>query len=162
MKNYRFDSRSEAEFKEDIKHCSKVEQELMQKYVDYLNLSGDGVYTFANNGVDNSGEYIKDNKKVSSEPDFILYKDGGRPYKMEVKHCNPERDVFHLKVNHVTSCIMKKAYIINWMGVATFHPRFCLISPLDLEESIKKKLPVVFWGKQCYKFNCDEFEWVQL
>ena len=160
MSKYRRDARTEDEFKQDIKHCSLVEQKLMQKYVDYLNTLGTDKYTFENNGVDNTGEFIANDKHVSSEPDFILHKNGGRPIKVEIKHCNPHRYVFHLKVNHVTSCIMKKAYIINWMGIATTTPKFCVISPEQLEKSIQKKQPVVFWHKQCYKFNCEEFDWI--
>lgn len=160
MSKYRFDNRTEDEFKADIKHCSKVERQLMQRYVDWLNARNDGVYTFEDHGIDNTGEYIKNTKKVSCQADFILYKDGGRPRKIEIKHCNPYRDVFHLKFNHVAHCLVTDTCIVNWMGVATDHPQFCIITPSQLEASIKKKYTVIFWSKECYRFNNEEFEWV--
>lgn len=162
MSKYRFDNRTEDEFKADIKHCSKVEQDLMARYVNYLNSLGEGVYTYENNGIDNTGEFIPNDRKVSSEPDFLLKRDGGKPHKVEIKHCNPDRPVFHLKYNHVVSCLMKKATIVNWMGLETDHPKFCVITPEQLEESIKTKKTVVFWAKECYRFNCEEFEWITL
>jgi hypothetical protein len=132
----------------------------MLRYVNWLNIKNpDDVYSFEDNGIDNTGEFIANDKHLSSKPDFLLFKNGKRPRKIEVKHCKPECTRFHIKLSHVYRCIEEDVCIVNWMGVGGKNPRFCILTPKILSESLKR--PVVrMWQKDAIRFNCDEFDWV--
>jgi hypothetical protein len=158
MSKYRFDNRSPEEFKKHIKECTKLERELMEKYVKWLNSSNKGNYTFIDNGVDNTGEFIVNDKHLSSKADFILYKNNGRPRKIEIKHCKPECTRFHIKLSHIYRCIKEDVCIVNWMGVGGKNPRFCVLTPKILEESLKRDT-VQMWQKETIRFYCSEFDW---
>lgn len=160
MSKYRFDVRSEDEFKKHIKACTLLEKELMQKYVNWLNKTNpDHVYSFKDNGIDNTGEFIKSDKKLSAEADFLLYKNNKRPRKIEVKHCKPECTRFHIKLSHIYKCIADDICIVNWMGVGGKTPRFCILTPKILEESLKRPV-VMMWQKETIRFYCTEFDWI--
>lgn len=159
--SYRFDKRTEEEFKNDIENCTKLETVLMGRYVDYLNSRTDKTvdYTFIHNGVDNTGEFIKDDKEVHCGADFILRAPGKLDKPIEIKHCKPKRSAFHLKINHIQQCVKNNVCIINWMGVETDNPQFCILLPSDLEQSLLTGKQVLFWQKKCIKFNCKDHTW---
>ena len=130
----------------------------MQRYVDWLNTKGKAVYTFEDKGVDNSGRYIADDAKVTCDPDFILFKNGKYKGFIEIKHCNPDLPQFHLKVPHVERCIKDDICIVNWMGVGTNAPRFCILTPAMLSELLAAGPVVKFkpWGyKPCLRVMCN-------
>ena len=160
MKNYRFDTRSEEEFKKHIKECTEFEQILMRAYVKWLNdTKGGDQYTFENHGVDNSGEFIEEDKAVTAQPDFVLLKNGKSPRKIEIKHCKPARTRFHLKLNHVKHCIKANVCVVNWMATDTEDPKFCILTPAVLTEALASKTPVKMWNKNCLRFENKECEW---
>ena len=132
---YRFDKRSPQKFKSDIKTCTLIERKLMQVYVDWLNAGGGehaGKYTFHDNGVDNSGEFIADNSKIHCGADFILKTAGGKDKKIEIKFCRKDLPEFHLKSKQIDRYIENDVCIINFMSVEANNPRFCIITPQTL------------------------------
>jgi hypothetical protein len=160
MSKYRLDSRSLSQFKRHIRECSILEHKLMVDYVKWLNGKNKGLYTFRDNGVDNSGNFIENESQVSSEADFLLLKNDKNPKKIEIKHCKPLRDCFHLKINHIDKCIKDDICIINWMGLDLSNPSFCILTPKILQE-YKDKSPIsIFWSKKCIKFLCTDFNWI--
>lgn len=157
--SYRFDKRSKKDFIKHIKECSIFEKELMQLYVDWLNLKSK-IYSYSDSGIDNSGEFIEDDKKVTSKADFLLHKQGGRDRKIEIKHCKPERSVFHLKTSHVKRCIKEDVCIINWMNTDGPDRRFCILTPKVLAEKLKNGPHVKMWSKDVIRFFNKEYTWI--
>lgn len=159
MSKYRFDSRSEEEFKKHIKECSIFERDLMRRYVKYLNSKSTDVYEFEDNGIDNSGEFIGEDKDVDAKPDFVLLKNKSIRRKIEIKHCKPERTCFHIKLNHINRCIEEDVCIINWMGTDTNNARFCILTPDILRKSLETGYRCSMWSKPVIRFYCKDFVW---
>lgn len=162
--NYRFDKRTQEEFIQDIEKSSKVEHQLMEKYVNWLNIKYPGEYSFIDNGIDNTGKFILNSKDVTLEADFILkHKNQNKPdRKIEIKHCNPDRSSFHLKIPHIEHCVNDDVCIVNWMGVETENPRFCILTPKDLKLLLINGERKQFWHKPCIRCKCNDFEWYSL
>lgn len=158
--SYRFDTRTKEQFIEEIATRTAMEQVLMQRYVAWLNTQNKGLYTFVDNGIDNTGAFIEDDKKVKAVPDFVLYKNGTDPKRIEIKHCLPERAVFHLKTGHVNKCIKDDVCIVNWMGVDAENPRFCILTPEQLKLALTQCKHVKFWSKPCLQFKCNQQSWI--
>ncbi len=156
--NYRKDKRTTKEFAKDIKASHKVEQSLMQTYVDYLNSLPGIKCSFFDTGCDNSGKYIPLDKNVNLNPDFTLDMNGNK-FKVEIKHCFPDKDRFHLKVKHVQNCVKKNITIVNFMNVEG-NARFCVLSPKILQYYLKFGEKSYFWQKECIRLNCNDFNWI--
>lgn len=159
--NYRFDKRSEDEFKKHIKECSLFEHDLMKLYVDWLNTKKN-IYTFSDHGIDNSGEFISDSKNVTSKADFTLHTKDKKDRRIEIKHCKPERSVFHLKTSHVRRCIKDNVCIVNWMNTDGPNRRFCILTPKILSEKLEKGPHVKMWMKDVIRFYNNEYEWFKI
>jgi hypothetical protein len=161
--SYRFDTRSEEQFKKDIKESTQIERKLMEVYVAWLNSGGGhrpaGSYSFQDNGVDNSGEYIKDDKKVHTGADFILKTQGGRNKKVEIKFCRPEVSRFHLKVSQIKKYIENDVCIVNFMGIDSNQPRFCILTPAVMTKALRDNVPVKMWNKECIRFKNADMDW---
>ena len=161
--SYRFDSRSEQQFKEDIRVSSVKETVLMQLYVRWLNQKyPDRKYTYAHNGINNNGDYIPNNSDIDSSADFLLVSPKNSPRKIEIKHCNPERPRFHIKINHINRCIKEDVCIVNWMGVDTDNPKFCILTPAILKEALETGYRTKMWQKPVIRFFCKDYEWHSL
>lgn len=161
---YRKDGRTLEQFKEDIKACTKTERDLMNLYLEYLNKSvTDGnYYYYLDNGVDNTGEFIEDNKKITSEADFLLCKIGKPNRKIEIKFCKPDRPVFHLKISHMKRCIKEDVCVVNWMSVDNISARrFCILTPKKLEHFLNNGYHTKMWFKPCVRIKNAEIEWIQ-
>lgn len=158
--SYRFDNRSKEQFIEDIAKRTATERSLMERYVVWLNASGNAKYTYIDNGIDNSGKFIENDGAVKADADFILYKNGSSPRRIEIKHCLPDRDIFHLKVPHVERCVKDDVCIVNWMGVSGEKPRFCILTPSDLKKALENGKRVIFWKKPCIRFECGQQKWI--
>lgn len=159
--SYRFDHRSEDEFIKDIKECSEFETRLMQLYVSWLNKKSTKKYSFTHTGVDNTGEFIKNDKEVHSGADFLLDCGDGVSHKIEIKHCKPERSRFHLKLSHINKCIDDDICIVNWMGTDTPEIRFCILTPNDLRKLLGICKQVTMWSKECLRINNKDVEWMK-
>lgn len=157
--NYRFDKRSPEEFAKAIKDCTLIERKLMEVYVNWLNSTKGEAYTFSDHGVDNSGEFIKDDNKVNTKADFLLHTKGKRDKKIEIKFCRPQLTRFHLKVKQVEKYIKEDVCIVNFMGIESEEPRFCILTPKVLEEALKNNKRVNMWGKLTIRFNCVDCKW---
>lgn len=159
----RRDFRTKHKFAKDIKECTLIENKLMSKYVDWLNTNSKipTPYYFEDHGIDNSGAYISDNKKVDTRADFLL-KNLGRPSrKIEIKFCRKDMDVFHLKVSQIRKYIEADVCIVNFMGIDGPNPRFCILTPKMLKEALETGEKVFFkaWGKDCIRFTNDTLKW---
>lgn len=159
--NYRFDNRSKDQFIKDIKECSIFEKELMQLYVDWLNKSKP-IYTYSDHGVDNTGEFIEKDGDVNSKADYVLHTEGKRDRRIEVKHCKPERNVFHLKTSHVKRCIKDDVCIINWMNTDGPNRRFCILTPKVLAEKLESGPHVKMWSKPVIRFFNKDYTWINI
>lgn len=159
--NFRRGNRTKEEFAAHIEKCSITENMLMEIYVDWLNKqSSKDKYTYSHNGIANDGSFIENDKHITADADFVLYKNGGRPRKIEIKHCGPERSKFHIKVRHMKRCIKEDYAIINWMGTDSDNPRFCILTPKILEEKLANGKEVNFWQQPCHRWNNSEVKWV--
>lgn len=158
MSKYRQDKRSLDQFKKDIKSSHVTERRLMQAYVNWLNSRQDKQpYDWKDNGVDNSGEYIEDPKKVKSTADFVLIREGQKPRTIEIKNSKKNNKDFHLKQNHINRALKEDICFINFMGTETDTPSFCILTPQMMAEAIKDRQRVFFWDKWCFKFLTSEF-----
>lgn len=160
--SYRFDSRSKDEFVNDIKDCTVIERKLMEIYVSWLNSTKKNKYTFSDNGVDNSGKFIEDDNKIHTSSDFILHTEGKRDKKIEIKFCRPLLPRFHLKINQIKKYISTDTCIVNFMGIESETPKFCILTPSMLQEYLNNGNRVVMWHKECIRFNCKDQKWIDL
>ena len=161
--SYRFDNRTEDEFKRDIEECSKFETILMTMYVSWLNSRPlDRKYTFRHTGVDNEGKYIANDKEISAKADFLLVCDDGTEHRIEIKHCKPERNRFHLKVPHVERCVTDDVCIVNFMATDTPERRFCILTPQLLSKSLVENIRVMMWSKDCIRYNNSDYTWISV
>lgn len=162
MSIYRRDSRSVDQFKKDIKECSHLERELMILYVTFLNeKAGEALYSFEDHGVDNSGEFIEDNSKITCKADFVLKTKGKRDKKIDIKFCRESHSRFHLKVNQLKKYLAEDVCIVNWMGIDTPDRAFCIITPKQIEQLLATEKPVRMWYKECLRLNCKDFKWIK-
>lgn len=158
MKNYRFDKRTEAQFKKDIRDFTRKENELLELFIKshdkklkYRRIKEDGA----------DGEYLTD-EQVSIEPDFWV-EDYGL---VEVKFAKPMlKKCFHLKVGQMKKYESQNATILMVNGVNTDSPQFTLIKPKKIKWIIKTCEEVPwggFGGKLSYKIPVDAFKWQDL
>lgn len=151
--DYRRDNRSIEEFAADILHGHKVEREIIDRYVEWVERTKGIVLDVQDNGIDNSGKLLD---KASSDAD---YKINGHP--VEVKFNNRHLNVFHLKVGQLKSYIRQGATILWVNGWETDKPVFTIVTTKDLVK-ISKRQVVEFagWGgKKCYRIAAKEFSW---
>jgi hypothetical protein len=158
-RRYRQDWRTTEQFQSDIKDSTKLERKLMAAYVTWLNsrIRDENKYSFDDYSAGNDGEFIEDGK-VTCDADFLLRRSGRPAYKIDIKFCKPNKDCFHLKVNQLESYIQNNVAIVNFMGVNTDNPRFCILKPDELAEWLATGEQVKYrnWGnKLCIKFPVD-------
>lgn len=163
---FRKDIRTDKQFEKDIAECTAIEQVLMQKYVDWLNskLKDNNLYFFEDNGVDNSGNLIRDDKKVSTKADFLLKREGKPNRKIEIKFARKDIDSFHLKTYQLEKYILTDTCIVNFTNSDSDTPKFCILTPKTMSDYLKSGERVVFWQKPCVRFSVkdEKLNWVQL
>lgn len=162
--NYRKDNRSEKQFAKDIKDCTLTETLLMTLYVEYLNARkrGKHSYSFKDNGVDNDGNLIKDESKVTTAADFLLIHPNQTDRKIEIKFSRKNNYSFHFKYDQMIKYIEKDVCIVNFMGTDTEDIKFCIFTPAELQNALDNGKVVFFkaWGnKKCIKFISKEQDW---
>lgn len=162
-KNFRMDHRSVDQFAHDIKESTLIEKKLMILYVDWLNQQlepGKDKYTFVDHGVDNSGKYLQD-RHVNTNADFLLKRKGKQDRKIEIKFARKNIKQFRLKVHQVKSYIKKDVCVVNFVNVDN-NPKFCILTPADLEKSLQTNKQENFypWGnKPCVLFYTNHLTW---
>lgn len=159
---YRKDQRSVEQFAKDIKECSKIETQLMKRYVAWLNATkGEGkkIYSFVDNGVNNKGVLLKD-EDVDARADFILVKNGAKPRLIDVKFSREPSKKFRIKLTQVKRYLKDDVAIVVFMDLS--QPKFCIITPDRMRGWLKEKTTVQFapWGfKEVYEINVTEVRW---
>ncbi len=132
MANYRLDSRTESEFKKDIKNCHIKEAEIAVRLCIAKKIDN-GLKewpTLKPNGCDFTGQFIKDTKKVNIDPDFDI--DGTLvEITQSDKVCNR---YFHEKVTKISNCLKENHYLVFVNGISSEEePQYLLLSPKELE-----------------------------
>ncbi len=157
---YRQDSRTEEEFNKDIAESTKRERLLMELYVNKLNngLGTSGPYTFVDNGVDNTGKPLE-NDKVTTAADFLLKCPGKKDRLIEIKHAKGHIEQIHIKLNHLNAAIKNDVCILVFNGAETDNPQFFILRPKDIEEALKTGYRTRFWKKDCIRFYRSKQKW---
>jgi len=156
--NYRFDERSEKQFKRDIKDHTMAERALFLLWLDLIERETGTRPDFEDTGCGKNGEFLED-KQVSTEPDFTVDGYG----QVEVKFAKPLLTrTFHLKVNQVKQYHKKGATILMVNGSDEEVPEFTMLKPEALDR-IMKEYKVVPWKgfgfKPAYRIPVKDFIW---
>lgn len=157
---YRRDRRTVEQFAKDIKATSDIENRLMALFIAHLNKTTKSVWTHQSIGVDSTGTLIKDDKKVSADPDFEIYKNQTLFGKFDVKFSRKKVDCLHLKENQIKKYIKQGAGVILFMDIES--PKFVMLTAIDLETICKDNKRVMFWDKWCRKIETKDYQWTNL
>lgn len=156
---YRRDSRSEEQFAKDIEECSLLEQRLIKSYINDLSLRKGKTYSYKNNGVDNTGKLIEDDKKVTTAADFIIITPEGNEYAAEIKFSKPERSYWHLKISQLVSYEKQNCCVIMFMGIETNNCRYTIILPQDIPNILQTAYKTNLWYKPVVRLFNKDFTW---
>ena len=105
---YRFDGRSEAEFKVAMKHSHRVECDIIIR-IGVMKFKELGYWLdITPTGVDFTGNFIRENKKIVNSPDYKIGEDSVEITRSN-NYCNY---FFHEKVGKVNNIIEKKQNIV--------------------------------------------------
>lgn len=119
---YRFDNRTEKEFKKDIKDGNRIERMLLERWLPTV-----GNPSYRDTGCGNDGEFLEI-EDVNTDPDFYVEGIGH----VEVKFCRPVPRNFHLKVSQIRQYIEHNAQLLMVLGAGCEFPKYSLISVDDL------------------------------
>lgn len=156
---YRKDSRSEKQFAKDIKECSTIENRLINAYINDLSNRKGKKYSYRDNGVDNTGELIKDDKKVTTDADFVIITPEGKEYLAELKFSKPDTNRFHIKINQLISYEKQNACLVMFMGIETDNCRYTIILPQDIPNILKTAYRTNLWYKPVVRLFNKDFTW---
>lgn len=123
MSSNRFAGRDLEQFIIEIKEETLIEKELMERIKRYYKQEYDKDLIVENNGVDNTGEYVKEGE-VTLDADFRV---NGKLF--EVKHHKGDLKRFRMKCEKIESYVEQDAYIALINGYCTDNPRFTIIKP---------------------------------
>jgi hypothetical protein len=163
--SYKFDSRTEEEFIEDLRRGLKNEVDSIRKFERILKSNGvenpEVVYV----GSDEEGEVVYDSNNniadVDLFPDYLLkYKEQRRiRYNfIEVKVCNPHSPFAYFKVKQLEQYNeVDSVRIMFVMGLDTKYPMFILVNPEDILKINVE--PTTVYGKETLVVPVDYFEW---
>lgn len=161
MGNYRYDNRSEDQFKKDIKSRTAEERSLFIAWLDLIEKSSGTRPQYTDTGCGQSGELLAD-KEVSMDPDFNVEGYG----KVEVKFSKPMLDkFFHLKASQVKSYLRDGATVLMINGSQEKVPQYTMLKPPALQDIIDtcKVIPWTGFGnKPSYKIPVSKFVWRDL
>lgn len=156
MNQYRFDKRSEAEFKKDIKLSSRIELDIVTRMC-YIKFKETGVWPkLVATGCGFSGEFIKNNKQVSSFPDYSI---DDQYYEITRSNSYCPR-FYHQKLKKVDNIIKNGWNIVFCNGYFPLKPSsFCVcdapilekLTAMSLEKYGIAKQP--FTLKPCYRYD---------
>lgn len=157
-KNYRFDERSESEFKRDIKSHTMEERALFLLWLDLIEKETGTRPEFKDTGCGKDGNFLED-KAVSTDPDFEVDGFG----EVEVKFAKPMlKKYFHLKRNQVKQYHKRGASILMVNGSEEDVPMFTMLKSEALEV-IMKECDIINWKgfgwKPAYRIPVSRFLW---
>lgn len=158
MGSYRFDSRSEDQFKKDIKDSTMTERNLFLSWLNLVKKETGKRPKYKDTGCGKDGEFLEDNQ-VSADPDFYVEGYGS----IEVKFSKPTLDkFFHLKKSQVKKYLEKQTTILMFNGTEGKCPQFTMLKP-DTLKRICSDCEVVKWmgfgGKESYRIPINMFIW---
>ena len=156
--NYRYDGRSEDQFKCDIKSRTQEERRLFLLWLDLIERNSGKRPQYTDTGCGQSGELLTD-KEVSMDPDFNVEGYG----KIEVKFSKPLLDkFFHLKASQIKSYIRDEAIILMINGADEAIPQYTMLKT-DALKDIAETCKVIPWtgfgSKMSYKIPVSKFVW---
>lgn len=156
--NYRYDSRSEDEFKRDIKSRTQEERTLFLLWLDLVERTTGVRPKYTDTGCGQSGELLQDSE-VSLDPDFHVEGYG----KVEVKFSKPLLNkFFHLKAAQIRSYQNEGATILMINGSHEDVPQYTMLKPAALQD-IMDTCKVIPWSgfghKPSYKIAVNKFIW---
>lgn len=156
--NYRFDERSEEQFKHDIRDRTMEERSLFLMWLDLLEKESGRRPKYKDTGCGKTGEFLADGE-VSTNPDFEVEGFGH----VEVKFSKPRlKSVFHLKAGQVKQYVKQGATILMVNGTDEQVPEFTMLKPEALKR-ITDSCKVVNWKgfghKPAYRIPVKQFLW---
>lgn len=156
--NYRYDNRSEDQFKKDIKSRTREERRLFLLWLDLIEHTTGTRPKYNDTGCGQTGELLQDSQ-VSMDPDFHVEGYG----KVEVKFSKPLLNkFFHLKAAQVKSYHKDNATILMINGSDEPQPQYTMLKPAALAD-IMATCKIIPWtgfgGKPSYKIPVDKFVW---
>ena len=157
-RKYRFDERSESEFKEDIKNHTMEERALFLMWLDLVEKETGQRPEFKDTGCGKGGDFLEDSE-VNTDPDFDVEGYG----EIEVKFAKPMLTrSFHLKKNQVKQYLKRGASILMVNGSEEDVPTFTILKPEALQ-SIMDECPIINWKgfgfKPAFRIPVKRFVW---
>lgn len=158
MNNYRFDGRSEEEFKKDIHSRTMEERSLFLLWLDLIERDTKVRPKFKDTGCGKNGEFLEDSD-VSTAPDFEVEGFGH----VEVKFSKPKLTrYFHLKTSQVKQYLKREVTILMVNGTDELIPQFTMLKPEALKR-ITDECEIVNWQgfghKPAYRVPVKQFLW---
>lgn len=152
----RYDVRTEAEFKQDIKAGHEIERDIIQTFASIIKKKTGKEAVIVDNGVDNTGDFLYQDK-VTMDADYIV-----NGVLIEVKFIKPQVSSFHFKVAQLDSYIKQGAGVLFVNGYDTYTPTYTVMTPKQLKVIKEKVKPVqcdLWGGKLAYKLQVHWFDW---
>jgi len=155
----RQDKRSLQQFKKDIKEGTENQRLILDAWLKTTNQSD---LKWWDNGVDNDGAYIKNDRDVTLEADYCIERIG----LVEVQYAKPLcPKFFHIKENKLKKCIQGQVKILMVNGWREEVPQFIMIN-VPQAKVIAARCEVVKWAssgfKAAYRVPIDLFQWGDL
>lgn len=167
MSDYRFDQRSDKQFKQDIKLSHSKEAKIAVRLCIALHSLTKKWPTLKPAGVDMTGEFIEKAHQVTSEPDFLINDRLVEITRSDVL-CNRS---FHQKSNKIIRCLKDNGDLVFVNGFeATNQPKYIWLSAKELEPFVTRSLTkygevqhpgnrgIRSTGKPAYRFDVYWFE----
>jgi len=156
--NYRFDERSEEQFKHDIRDRTMEERSLFLLWLDLIERDTGQRPKYKDTGCGKTGDFLQDGE-VSTDPDFEVEGYGH----VEVKFSKPRlKTVFHLKAGQVKQYLKQGATILMVNGTDEDVPEFTMLKPEALKR-IADDCKIVNWKgfghKPAYRIMVKQFLW---
>lgn len=162
MNDYRFDVRSEKQFKKDIKHSHKLEAEIAVRLCIAMHAKNKEWPKLIPTGVDNTGEFIENTSDITLMPDFQIGEFSVEIIRSDVV-CNR---IFHQKINKVKKALEQGYHTVFVNGYKQEkQPNFLWLDPDSLRNFTNKAIAkygevphpgagkVGFIGKKAYRYD---------
>ncbi len=131
MSDYRFDNRSKARFKKDLKNNHVKEAYIAVRLCIAEHSKTKEWPKLTPNGIDFTGEFIENIKEVTASPDFIIGDKTVEITRSDVV-CNRS---FHAKCNKIIKCLKEGHDLVFVNGYdAEKQPNYIRLTPKEIEK----------------------------
>lgn len=165
--SYRFDKRTQEDFKKDIKKGHAIEAEIAVRICIALHAESGDWPELTPNGVDSTGKFIEEDSNISNDPDFDI--DGTL---VEITRSDTIcKKHFHQKTNKINRFLKDQTTLVFVNGYsAEKNPKYIWLCPSEIEQftiKAKTKYGEVFHpgagktgliGKSAYRYDLFWFE----